>query len=193
MLKAKRNVPMSQRDPYYCANQLKELIEHSNISPIIAMVVYDFLKEIVKGQISYDNVYSRIEQLFEERLKMCVLNSYSSNDIRSRTRAYMVIMLELVCHADLVEGVDVDLQALKEFDECSVNVRIIPNGLAVTKRGLDYIENYENIFLESQKGDKLLSALRKCTFDELRYIIERYRTEPDFEDSDVIIIDKVQA
>ncbi|MGN1281840.1 MAG: hypothetical protein ACI4UM_08075 [Succinivibrio sp.] len=192
MLKAKRNVPFSQRDPYYCANQLKDIIENSNISPIIAMVMYDFLNEIIKGQITYDKVYARIEQLFEARLKMCVLGSYSLNDIKSRTRAYMVILLELVCHADLVEGVEIDLQALREFEECSVNVRIIPNGLAVTRRGLDYVERYENVFSKT-KGDELLSALRKCTFDELRYIIERYRTDTDFEDNDVIVIDKVQA
>ena len=59
MLKAPKKNPNDKHDPYYCALQLQEILEKTNLSPILTMVIYELLRyvseyTIAKGSTIYD-------------------------------------------------------------------------------------------------------------------------------------------
>ena len=104
-----------------------------------------------------------------------------------------MILLEIACHAKLVKGMDMELQALKDLGECRVNVRMVGKQFGVAKRGFDFIKRLDNLREEHLVGSDLIKSLTACTTDEVEYIISRYKKEDPFESSDVIVVDKVQA
>lgn len=194
MLKAQKKNPNDKHDPYYCALQLQEILEKTNLSPILTMVMYEFLRDVAEDKIAKDStIYEHIESLFADKIRYSIMGNNAEAAIHSKAKAYLVILLEIACHAKLVKGMDMELQALKDLGECRVNVRMIGKQFGVAKRGFDFIKRLDNLREEHLVGSDLIKSLTACTTDEVDYILRRYKKEDPFESGDVIVVDKVQA
>lgn len=194
MLKAQKKNPNDKHDPYYCALQLQEILEKTNLSPILTMVMYEFLRDVAEDKIAKDStIYEHIESLFADKIRYSIMGNNAEAAIHSKAKAYLVILLEIACHAKLVKGMDMELQALKDLGECRVNVRMIGKQFGVAKRGFDFIKRLDNLREEHLVGSDLIKSLTACTTDEVDYILGRYKKEDPFESGDVIVVDKVQA
>ena len=194
MLKAPKKNLNDKHDPYYCALQLQEILEKTNLSPILTMVMYEFLRDVAEDKIAKDStIYEHIEGLFADKIRYSIMGNNAEVAIHSKAKAYLVILLEIACHAKLVKGMDMELQALKDLGECRVNVRMVGKQFGVAKRGFDFIKRLDNLREEHLVGSDLIKSLTACTTDEVEYIISRYKKEDPFESSDVIVVDKVQA
>ena len=187
MLKAPKKNPNDKHDPYYCALQLQEILEKTNLSPILTMVMYEFLRDVAEDKIAKDStIYEHIESLFADKIRYSIMGNNAEAAIHSKAKAYLVILLEIACHAKLVKGMDMELQ-------CRVNVRMIGKQFGVAKRGFDFIKRLDNLREEHLVGSDLIKSLTACTTDEVDYILSRYKKEDPFESGDVIVVDKVQA
>ena len=194
MLKAPKKNPNDKHDPYYCALQLQEILEKTNLSPILTMVMYEFLRDVAEDKIAKDStIYEHIESLFADKIRYSIMGNNAEAAIHSKAKAYLVILLEIACHAKLGKGMDMELQALKDLGECRVNVRMIGKQFGVAKRGFDFIKRLDNLREEHLVGSDLIKSLTACTTDEVDYILSRYKKEDPFESGDVIVVDKVQA
>ena len=194
MLKAQKKNPSDKYDPYYCALQLQEILEKTNLSPVITLVMYEFLKDVSEDKIAKDStIYEHIENLFAEKIRFSVMGNNTAPAIHSKAKAYLVILLEIACHAKLVKGLDMELQALKDLGECRVNVKMVGKQFGVAKRGFDFIKRMEDLRENHLVGSDLIKSLTLCTTDEVDFILNRYRKEDPFESGDVIVIDRVQA
>ncbi len=197
MLKNRRkSSDNSAYNPYECAAQLKELLIESNLSPIMTMVVYEFLSDVIEKKVPKDaSIYEHIQKCFEEKLRFVILDSTSEAEIRNKSKAYLILLLEIISHSNFVAGIDIDLYRVKmDGGETSVKVRFDANNFKVDKRGYEFIENVNHIKETHQSGKQLISSLGKCTTDAVDYIMERYKEHADkFDDGDVIIIDSIQA
>lgn len=194
MLKAPKKNPTDKHDPYYCALQLQEILEKTNLSPVITLVMYEFLKDVAEDKIARDStIYEHIENLFAEKIRYSVMGNNAEAAIHSKAKAYLVILLEIACHAKLVKGLDMELQALRDLGECRVNVKLIGKQFGVSKRGFDFIKRLDTLRENHLVGTDLLKSLTLCTTEEVEFILNRYKKEDPFESGDVIVVDKVQA
>ena len=64
MLKNRRKVSDNEAyNPYECAAQLKDLLVESNLSPIMTMVVYEFLSDVIEHKVPRDaSIYEHIQK-----------------------------------------------------------------------------------------------------------------------------------
>ncbi len=195
MLKEKRKKTASESTPYDCALQLKDILNRSNLSPIMAMVLYEFLSDVVENRIAKNtSIYEHIQNSFEKKLRFAVLGNEDDSQIRVKSKAYLVLLLEIISHSKLVTGVDMELQHLDNVGETCVNVRFDAKNFKVDKRGYEFIENVNHIRDKNISGQQMIYQLSKCTNDAVDYILERYKELDDkFEDGDVIIVDTPQA
>ena len=197
MLKNRRKTADdSAYNPYECAAQLKDLLVESNLSPIMTMVVYEFLSDVIEHKVPRDaSIYEYIQKCFEEKLRFVILDTNSEAEIRNKAKAYLILLLEIISHSRFVEGIDIDLYRVKmDGAETSVKVRFDAKNFKVDKRGYEFIENVNQIKEKNQSGSQLISSLSKCTTDAVDYILERYKSHADkFDEGDVIVIDSIQA
>ncbi len=195
MLKEKRKKTAKESNPYDCALQLKDIINRSNLSPIMAMVLYEFLSDVVENRIAKNtSIYEHIQSSFEKKLRFAVLGNENDTQIRVKSKAYLVLLLEIISHSKLVTGVDMELQHLDNVGETCVNVRFDAKNFKVDKRGYEFIENVNHIRDKHISGPQMIDQLSKCTNDAVDYILERYKELDDrFEEGDVIVVDTPQA
>ena len=143
MLKNRRKpADDSAYNPYECAAQLKELLVESNLSPIMTMVVYEFLSDVIEHKVPRDaSIYEYIQKCFEEKLRFVILDTNSEAEIRNKAKAYLILLLEIISHSRFVEGIDIDLYRVKmDGAETSVKVRFDAKNFKVDKRGYEFIE-----------------------------------------------------
>ncbi len=196
MLKAPKKNPNDKHDPYYCALPVaRDSSRETNLSPIWNhgnVSVFKRCKLKIRLQKIQPSM-SILEGLFADKIRYSIMGNNAEVAIHSKAKAYLVILLEIACHAKLVKGMDMELQALKDLGECRVNVRMVGKQFGVAKRGFDFIKRLDNLREEHLVGSDLIKSLTACTTDEVEYIISRYKKEDPFESSDVIVVDKVQA
>lgn len=191
MLK-ERTSGKSTYDPYDCALQLKQVLERSNVAPIMSIVIFDFLSKLQLKEITPDTrMYEYIMESFNEKITYTL--GLPPQDLAKRSKAYLVLLIEIVSHARLVNGLEIDLQPICDLSESDVSVALDPKKFRILKRGDIFIKNIEGIKSKSLENSELVNALAKATLDEIDYIIDRYKSEDGYESGDVIIIDKVQA
>ena len=83
-------------DEYECALQLREVLEKSNLSPIMTMVMYEFLADVKNNAIPKDtSIYEYIENLFVERIKANVIDNKPNTSIIAKAKAYLILLIEL--------------------------------------------------------------------------------------------------
>ena len=181
--------------PYECAVQLRDLLVKSNLAPIMTMVMYEFLSDVAHKKLTKDaSIYEYIINCFESKLRYVVLDNNSEAEIRAKSKAYLVLFLEIVSHAKLVQGIELNLQLLQEKKESCINVKFDPGVFKIDRRGYEFIENVDSLREQCESEKELIKSLSKCTTDAVDFIIDRYKDYNDnFHGDDIIIIKSVQA
>ena len=71
MLQEPKKIDLKSTDPYDCALQLQDILTRTNLAPIMTMVLYEFLDDVLDKRISFDTtIYEHIQNLFEEKLQI---------------------------------------------------------------------------------------------------------------------------
>ncbi|MGN0903492.1 MAG: hypothetical protein ACI4M9_09410 [Succinivibrio sp.] len=183
-----------QTDEYECALELSRIVEQSRLSPIMTMVIYEFLCLYASGENRVDpSIYEKIQQMFTGKFQMMVIGNSSDVDNLARSKAYLILMLEILCHADLVKGLSIPLEHFTVDKAANFSIRLDADNFEVTKRGRKFIENVERLKENQIVGNNLLDSLKECTLNELDYILRRYRRADGVLDDDVIVIKNIQA
>ena len=197
MLQEPKKMDLKSTDPYDCALQLQDILTRTNLAPIMTMVLYEFLDDVLDKRISFDTtIYEHIQNLFEEKLQISVIGLEEKKALlTAKAKAYLILLLEIICHAKLTNGLYLDLQALQGAEQTHVNVKLNSNQFCVTKRGIDFIKNVEALRENNLKGSRLVESLTELTMTQVNYIVDKYRSKEDklLEMNDVIVIDSVQA
>ena len=178
-------------DEYECALQLREVLEKSNLSPIMTMVMYEFLADVKNNAIPKDtSIYEYIENLFVERIKANVIDNKPNTSIIAKAKAYLILLIELACHAELLTGLFVDL---KQKGECKFNVQLKQKDFGISASGINFLKKVEDIRDNHLTGDNLIARLSAITLEEADKIILRYKADDPFDEGDVIVVGGVQA
>ena len=181
-------------DEYECALQLREVLEKSNLSPIMTMVMYEFLADVKNNAIPKDtSIYEYIENLFAERIKANVIDNKPNTSIIAKAKAYLILLIELACHAELLTGLFVELQPLKQKGECKFNVQLKQKDFGISASGINFLKKVEDIRDNHLTGDNLIARLSAITLEEADKIILRYKADDPFDEGDVIVVGGVQA
>lgn len=198
MLENSKKTKRDELTPYDCALQLKNIIVASNLAPIITMVLFEFLTSVATDSLPKNStIYNYIKKLFAEKLQLVVLKNDLQKSLKSRSRAYLILVLEILVHAKLVKGLDVDLQDLEKHSDTSVNVKLSAKSFGVDNRGYEFMDSVHLIKTVHATNVDLINRLTACTIDEIDFIISKQeapaKVDEDFEKSDVIVIDEIQA
>ena len=192
MLKERASNSKSTYDPYDCALQLKKVLENSNVAPIMTIVIFDLLSKVDLDEIAADaHMYEYIMNSFNEKISYAL--NLSDKELNQRSKAYLILLLEIISHAKLVTGIKIDMQPICDLSESDVSVQLHPRIFRITKKGQAFIKSIEEIKVKCLVNSELVKALSDATMKEIDSIIERYKDADGYESGDVIIIDKVQA
>ncbi len=179
---------------YECALQLQEILHKSNITPVMTMVIFEFLEDIIEKRVTIDpTIYEHIEDLFAEKIRLAIYGERAEAIIHAKSKAYLIVLLEITHHANLLTGIGVELQNLRAINQTKVYVKLDPKGVKVTKEGIDFIKAVEEIREKKLQGDSLVGKLEEVTMDRVAAIVNKYMPKVDKEYEDVIVIDTVQA
>ncbi len=198
MLEKSKKSKRDELTPYDCALQLKNIIVASNLAPIITMVLFEFLSTIATDSLPKNtSIYNYIERLFAEKFKLVVLKNDPKTNLKSRSRAYLILVLEILVNANLVKGLDVDLQDLEKHSDTSVNVKLSAKSFGVDNRGYEFMDSVHLIKTVHATNVDLINRLTACTIDEIDFIISKQEApaqyDEEFAKSDIIVIDEIQA
>lgn len=198
MLEKSKKSKRDELTPYDCALQLKNIIVASNLAPIITMVLFEFLSTIATDSLPKNtSIYNYIERLFAEKFKLVVLKNDPKTNLKSRSRAYLILVLEILVNANLVKGLDVDLQDLEKHSDTSVNVKLSAKSFGVDNRGYEFMDSVHLIRTVNATNVDLINRLTACTIDEIDFIISKQEAPAQYDEkfakSDIIVIDEIQA
>ena len=145
--------------------------------------------------VSSEESINGVDFIFSEDVGVSTnYKDYSPLQIRAKSKAYLVLFLEIVSHAKLVQGIELNLQLLQEKKESCINVKFDPGVFKIDRRGYEFIENVDSLREQCESEKELIKSLSKCTTDAVDFIIDRYKDYDDnFHGDDIIIVKSVQA
>ena len=193
MLQEPKKLDADTEDTYECALELEKLFKTANIAPVMTMVLYEFLSDVIDNKIEIGpSMYEYLQELFEDKINISFLTDATDAQIHLRSKAYLILALELLCHGNLVNGLRLPLKSFLSEEQSKFSVILKTSNFNLTSRGINFIKKVDEIKTNRILGESLITRLSNVTFECIEYILKRYKKKSQVAD-DVIVIDSIQA